>query len=217
MTKIICPSMMCADFRKLSVEVEELDKAGSDIFHLDIMDGKYVPNFGMGLQDIQAIRSLTQKNIDVHLMIEKPDDYINLFEKMGVDIIYIHPESTQQPARTLSKIKELGMKCGIALNPGTSIDSVKELLVLCDYILLMTVNPGFAGQKFLDYVVPKLEEIITLKSIYSYQVMVDGAISDIKVKELGDMGVDGFILGTSALFHQEKTYKDIIKNLKEGL
>ncbi|AIS59153.1 ribulose-phosphate 3-epimerase [Listeria ivanovii] len=211
---LICPSMMCADFANLKQEVEVLDQAGSDIFHIDIMDGKFVPNFGMGLQDFEAIRKLTKKLVDVHLMIMNPGDYVETFADMGADIIYIHPEADIHPARTLDKIKQKGKKAGIAINPGTSIATVKELLPLVDYVMVMTVNPGFAGQAYLDYVDQKISELLTAKSNYSFEIMVDGAIAPKKIAKLSKMGVKGFVLGTSTLFGKAGSYQEIIQKLK---
>ncbi|WP_026883620.1 ribulose-phosphate 3-epimerase [Clostridium akagii] len=215
MKKIICPSMMCANYDELKEEVRKLDLAGIDIFHIDIMDGNFVPNFGMGTQDIQCIRKNTKKLIDSHLMIENPGDYIDLFVNLGVDIIYIHPEADKHPTRTLGKIRSAGRQTGIAINPGTSMETIKELLSLVDYVMVMTVNPGFSGQKYLEFVNNKINEIIKLKEYYGFKVMVDGAISPKKVDELSNLGVDGFILGTSALFGKDKDYKTIIEKLKK--
>ncbi|WP_251861386.1 ribulose-phosphate 3-epimerase [Clostridium sp. Marseille-Q2269] len=214
MEKLLCPSMMCANYDSLKDEVNNLDLAGTDIFHIDIMDGSFVPNFGMGTQDVQCIRKNTKKLIDTHLMIENPGNYIDLFINLGVDIIYIHPEADKHPTRSLSKIKAANKKAGIAINPGTSIDNIKELLPLVDYLMVMTVNPGFAGQKYLDFVNNKIKALVDLKETFHFKLMVDGAISPTKIEELSNLGVDGFILGTSALFGKEKDYKTIIKSLK---
>lgn len=156
MNKIICPSMMCADFRSLEKEVLALDEANVDIYHIDIMDGHFVPNFGMGLQDFEYIREKTNKLVDVHLMIQNPSEYIDLFSEKGADIIYFHPETDMHPTRTIDRIRANGVKPGIAINPGTSVATVEPLLGLVDYVLIMTVNPGFAGQKYLDFVNEKL-------------------------------------------------------------
>lgn len=212
--KIICPSLMCANFDNLKEEIINLDNAGTDIFHIDIMDGKFVPNFGMGIQDIQSIRKNTEKQIDAHLMIMNPGDYIDLFANLGVDIIYIHPEADLHPARTLAKIKESGKIAGLAINPGTSLETVKPLLHLTDYLMVMTVNPGFAGQKYLDYVDDKIKEIIEIKDQYNLKIFVDGAIAPDKVENLSKIGVEGFVLGTSSLFGKERSYDEIIKELK---
>lgn len=211
----MCPSMMCANYDSLKEEVVKLDSAEVDIFHIDIMDGNFVPNFGMGTQDVQCIRKNTDKLIDVHLMIENPGNYIDLFIKLGVDIIYIHPEADKHPTRTLGKIKAAHKLAGIAINPGTSMETIEELLTLVDYVMLMTVDPGFAGQKYLDFVNNKIEKIVKFKEKYGFRIMVDGAISPEKIEELSSIGVDGFILGTSALFGKDEDYKTIIERLKK--
>ncbi|MFL2105174.1 ribulose-phosphate 3-epimerase [Desemzia sp. FAM 23991] len=214
MEKLICPSMMCANFGSLKTEVAELDQAGTDIFHIDIMDGVFVPNYGMGLQDFEFIRQATNKMVDVHLMVKNPADYVEKFADMGADIIYFHPETDEHPARTLDKIHAKGKKAGIAINPGTSIETIGELLYLADYILVMTVNPGFAGQKYLGYVDNKIEKLVAMKDEYSFEIVVDGAISNERVETLGNLGVKGFVLGTSALFGKDESYQEIIQTLK---
>lgn len=214
--KLLCPSMMCAEYDALKDEVKRLDEAGADIFHIDVMDGKFVPNFGMGTQDIECIRKNTQKEIEVHLMIEDPGNYIAMFVGLGADILYIHPESDRHPARTLYQIKQAGKKAGIALNPGTSVEAILELLPLTDIVLLMTVNPGFAGQQYLAFVDQKIRRIVSQKEKYTIKVFVDGAISPEKIEELSLLGVDGFVLGTSALFGKSESYAEIFARLKAG-
>lgn len=216
MKKLVCPSMMCANFSSLEEEVKELDQGGADIFHIDFMDGVYVPNFGMGLQDFELIRKSTDKLVDVHLMIQNPTEYVEKFADMGADIIYFHPETDLHPTRTLAKIKNKGKYAGLALNPGTSVETVLELLPLVDYLLVMTVNPGFAGQPYLAYVEQKIEKLVHLQSNYHYKIMVDGAISPARMASLGKLGVSGFILGTSALFGQGKKYKECLFELTGG-
>lgn len=211
---LYCPSMMCSNFSNLEHEVKELDNAGIDIFHIDIMDGKFVPNFGMGLQDVTVIRKNTDKLVDVHLMISEPGEYVELFVDLGVDIIYIHPEADQQVTRTLDRIKSKNKKAGIAINPGTSISQVEELLPLVDYVMAMTVNPGFAGQKYLTFVESKIRKLISLKDEYGFQLLVDGAISVPIMNHLSDLGVDGFVLGTSALFGKEDSYQTLLEEFK---
>lgn len=214
MEKIICPSMMCANFGFLEKEVKELDKAGTDVFHIDIMDGIFVPNYGMGLQDFEFIRAATEKLVDVHLMVKNPADYVEKFADMGADIIYFHPETDQHPARTIDKIQAKGKKAGIAVNPGTSVETVYELLNLVDYVLVMTVNPGFAGQKYLPYVDKKIDKFVQLQNEFNFDIVVDGAISPERIETLSKAGVKGFVLGTSALFGKERSYQEIISELK---
>ncbi len=216
MEKLLCASMMCADYGSLKDEVAKLEKADIDVYHVDIMDGSYVPNFGMGLQDLEFIRKSTNRLVDVHLMIENPSKYVDFFAEKGADIIYIHPEADTHAARTLDSIRAKGVKSGIALNPGTSVEAIKPLLNIVDYILIMTVNPGFAGQKYLDYVDEKIEELVGLKEKknYAYELVVDGAISPEKIHKLSLKGVKGFVLGTSALFGKGD-YTEIIPELKK--
>ena len=216
MKKILCPNMMCANFENLGKEVKDLDEAGFDIFHLDVMDGVFVPNYGMGLQDVEYICKTATKPCDVHLMVVNPGDYVEKFANIGAKIIYIHPETDVHACRTLQKIIDAGSKAGIAINPGTSFESVKELLHLCDYVMLMSVNPGFAGQKYLDFVTPKFKKFVDeAKNYGGYKVMIDGACSPEKIKELSAIGVSGFILGTSALFGKDKSYQEICKELRK--
>lgn len=216
MDKLICPSMMCAEYGNLAKEVKELDDAGVDVFHMDIMDGSFVPNFAMGMQDFELIRKKTAKLVDVHLMINNPGDYVEMFADKGADIIYIHPEADSQPARTLAKIIAKGKKAGLAINPGTGVEVISELLWLTDYVMVMTVNPGFSGQEYLAYVDDKIKKLVSLKEKYNFKVLVDGAISPGKIKELSRFGVDGFVVGTSSLFGKENSYKEIVKTLKGG-
>ncbi|PLS38110.1 ribulose-phosphate 3-epimerase [Carnobacterium maltaromaticum] len=215
MKKLLCPSMMCADFSNLKKNVEELDQAGSDIFHMDFMDGSFVPNFGMGLQDFELVRSVTDKPVDVHLMIQEPYRYVEKFADLGADIIYIHPEADQQPARTLDAIHQKGKKAGIAINPGTSVEMIQGLLALVDYVMVMTVHPGFSGQQYLEYTYPKIEKFVALSKNSDYKVMVDGAISPKKVIKLSEVGVAGFVLGTSALFGKPETYSETLAKLRK--
>lgn len=215
MEHLICPSMMCADYDRLQDEVKLLSDAGADIFHVDIMDGSFVPNYAMGLEDVKCIRKNTDKLVDIHLMVDNPTTAVDVFGNAGVDIIYVHQETDRHIAKTLGKIKEMGIAPGIAINPGTSLEAVIELLPLVDYILIMTVNPGLAGQKYLDFVNGKIKNLAEFKAEYEFKIMVDGAISPDKVEQLSRCGVDGFILGTSALFGKQEDYRTIITRLKQ--
>lgn len=215
MEKLLCPSMMCADYGKLAKEVQDLDKAGVDIFHCDVMDGMFVPNMTMGIMDIKTIRKNTDKMVDCHLMIENPSNKIDWFIDAGCDLIYIHPESERYVIKTLAHIKSRGKLAGIAVNPDTSIETIREMLNLVDYVMVMTVNPGFAGQKFIEFTKDKIKKLVELKKEYGFRITIDGSCSPAVIKELSDMGCDGFILGTSALFGKDRTYHELVKDLKE--
>ena len=209
-------SMMCADFGHLEDEVRALEKAGIDSFHIDIMDGRYVPNFAMSLNDMRYIRSATDKPLDVHLMIEHPRTHIELFLKslQKGDTVYIHPEAEYHPSTTLQKIIDYGLTPGIAINPGTSVETVYEMLRIVDKVLVMSVNPGHAGQMYLPYVGEKIKHLIKLKEEMGFELIWDGACTADKVLEYAPMGVDGFVLGTSLLFGKERTYDEILRDIR---
>lgn len=216
MKRLLCPSMMCANYGHLAAEVRALDDAGVDIFHCDIMDGSFVPNFTMGVMDVQTIRRYTDKPVDCHLMIENPGNKVDWFIRAGANIVYIHPESERYVVKTLAHIKEMGAAAGIAVNPDTSVASISEILNLCDYVMVMTVNPGFAGQGFIDFTRKKVQQLARLKEQYGYRLMIDGHCSPDVIEDLSSVGADGFILGTSALFRKGKSYAELIAALREG-
>lgn len=215
MKKKLCPSMMCADFTELKQEVSQLDEAGVDMFHMDIMDGDFVPNMALGIEDYKAVRSLTKTPMDAHLMVQNPSNYVQMFKDAGANRLYIHPEADQIPTSTLKTIRDLGMEAGIAINPGTSVSSIEPLLNLVDAVLVMTVNPGFAGQKYLGFVNKKIDQLVSLGQEYKFEVFVDGAIAPDKVTMLSNKGVTGFVLGTSSLFGKDKSYKSLVEELRE--
>lgn len=210
---LLCPSMMCADYGNLRAEVNALETAGADIFHCDVMDGAFVPNIAMGLMDIKAIRAATSKPIDCHLMIEQPSRSIDLFLDAGADLIYIHPESERYCVKTLDAIRRRGAKAGIAINPDTSLATVAELLNVVDCVMVMTVNPGFAGQAFIEFTKEKIAALAGLKDRYGFTLTVDGACSPERIRELSVLGADGFVLGTSALFGKGD-YADSFQRLR---
>ncbi len=209
-------SMMCADYRCLSKEVHDLEGAGIDSFHVDIMDGRFVPNFAMSLNDMACIARETKLPLDVHLMIEHPVNNIDLFisKLRPGDTVYIHPEAEYHPSTTLQKIINAGMTPGIAINPGTSVETVLEMLRIVDKVLVMSVNPGNASQMFLPYVDEKYKKLLSLKKEYELELWWDGACSADKVQTYAPLGVDGFVLGTTLLFGKEKPYKEIINNIR---
>ncbi len=209
-------SMMCADFGHLEKEVKELEKAGIDSFHIDIMDGRYVPNYAMSLNDMRYIRSATDKPLDVHLMIEHPRTHIDMFIKnlQKGDTIYIHPEAEYHPSTTLQEIIDAGMMPGIAINPGTSIETVFEMLRIVDKVLVMSVNPGNAGQMYLPYVGEKIDRLLKLREEMKFKLYWDGACGADKVLEFAPKGMDGFVLGTTLLFGKKRSYNEIIKDIR---
>lgn len=214
MKKILVPSMMCANFGNLEKEIKKLDSAGVDMYHCDIMDGSFVPNMTMGINDIKIVRKYTDKLVDCHLMIENPAEKVDWFIDAGADLIYIHPESERYIVKTLGHIKERGKLTGLAINPDTSIETIHEMLELVDYVLVMTVNPGFAGQQFIDFTKKKIIKLVELKRHFGYKIMIDGSCSPSIIEELSRLGADGFILGTSALFNKDKSYDTIIEELR---
>jgi ribulose-phosphate 3-epimerase len=209
-------SMMCADFGHLEQEVRDLEAAGIDSFHIDIMDGRYVPNFAMSLNDMKYIRSAASRPMDVHLMIEHPMTHINMFlsNLRKGDTIYIHPEAEYHPSTTLQKIIDAGMIPGIAINPGTSVETVIEMLRIVDKVLVMSVNPGNAGQMYLPYVGQKVDRLLRLKEAIGFKLYWDGACSAEKVKEFAPKGMDGFVLGTTLLFGKNRPYGDILQDIR---
>ena len=210
-------SMMCADFGHLEDEVRELEKAGIDSFHIDIMDGRYVNNFAMSLYDMAYIAKITKLPVDVHLMIEHPRNNIDLFlnKLRPGDTVYIHPEAEYHPSTTLQQIIDAGMHPGIAINPGTSVETVREMLRIVDHVLVMAVNPGNASQMFLPYVGEKIDQLITLREQMNFNLFWDGACGASKIKKYAPRGVDGFVLGTTLLFGKKASYEEIIKSVRE--
>lgn len=213
----LCPSMMCANYRNLEEEIDKLEKAGADILHLDVMDGHYVSNFGMGIQDIKFICNYSKIKTEVHLMIENPQKYIQLFADCGVDIIYIHPESEYHSITTLQKINELGLEAGIVINPGTSVESILELLYVVKRVMIMGVNPGQAGQIYLPYAERKIDKLLELKKDYGFSIGMDGACNIERIIRLSKKGVENFVLGTAALFYNDMNYEEHMNMIYEAL
>lgn len=210
----IAPSILAADFAKLGEEIRDIEAGGADYVHIDVMDGHFVPNITMGPQVVSAIRPLTDLVLDVHLMIEGPDRYIPDFVKAGADIVSVHVETCPHLHRTIHLIKEQGAKAGVVLNPATPIETIQHVLDDIDLVLLMTVNPGFGGQKFIDAVLPKirmLSDIIKKKGL-AVEIEVDGGINAETARMCREAGTDVFVAG-SAIF-KEKDRKAVIETIR---
>lgn len=210
-------SMMCADFGNLEKEIKDLEKAGIDSFHIDIMDGRFVPNFAMSLNDLTFIAKNTAKPLDVHMMIEHPNDHIQLFlsHLRPGDTVYIHPEAEYHPSTTLQSIIEAGVIPGIAINPGTSVESVMEMLRIIKKVLVMSVNPGNAGQMYLPYVGKKIIKLLAIKEDMDFEIWWDGACGADKILEYAPKGVKGFVLGTTLLFGKQKSYEETLQDIRD--
>ena len=199
----IAPSILAADFSKLAEEVRSVESAGIDLLHIDVMDGRFVPNISMGPLVVRALKPLTSCEMDVHLMIEEPDRYIPDFVDAGADRISVHVEACPHLHRTIQLIKSHGIKAGVVLNPATPILTIKHVLQDIDFVLIMTVNPGFGGQKFIPQMVEKIAEAFELfaKEAPHLVIQVDGGINKDTIERCYQAGAREFVAG-SAIFNQ---------------
>ncbi len=211
----IAPSILSADFVHLARDIEKVERAGADVIHLDIMDGHFVPNLTIGPPVVASIRKITRLPLDVHLMIANPERYIDDFRRAGADWISVHLEADVHLDRTLNYLRSEKVCAGIAVNPGTSLSLLEEVLPLADYVLLMTVNPGFGGQKFIPSSLDKIRKLrkIIASNKYGARIEVDGGIGSENLKEVIAAGADIIVAG-SAVFSAEKDASEAVRELK---
>ncbi|MBO3091043.1 ribulose-phosphate 3-epimerase [Schleiferilactobacillus harbinensis] len=198
MTLRIAPSILSADFANLATDVAKIEDVG-DLIHIDVMDGHFVPNLAFGPQVVAALRPLTKLPLEVHLMVEKPENFVDEFIKAGADTILVHAESTPHLYRVIQLIKEAGVKAGVVVNPGTPIESVSPILHLVDEVLVMTVNPGFGGQKFLPDMLRKVTHVAQLRDTMAnadYTIEVDGGVNADTIDDCANAGADTFVAGS---------------------
>ena len=206
----ISPSILSADFSKLGEEIKNVDKAGADFIHIDVMDGNFVPNISIGLPVIKSIRNKTDKVFDVHLMIENPSRYIDEFIEAGADIVTIHYEAEKHIDRAIDYIKSKGAKAGVSLNPGTPTSVLKDIIEKLDLVLIMSVNPGFGGQKFIPYSINKIKEVkeMSLNINKDLLIEVDGGVDKNNSKSIIEAGANVLVAG-SAIFGDGKLKENI--------
>ena len=212
----ISPSILSADFSQLGNEIKKLEEGGADLIHVDVMDGHFVPNLTIGPPVIKNLRKYTKLPFDVHLMISPVHDYIESYAEAGADIITIHPEATEDLKDTLKLIKKLGKKVGVSLNPKTEIKTLIDEIENIDLVLVMSVNPGFGGQKFMPEVLDKIKELKNIKdrNHYEFNIEVDGGINFTNSKKVLEAGADILVSGTTVFKENNGDIKTNIKKLK---
>lgn len=212
----IAPSILSADFARLGEEIVAVEKAGADWIHVDVMDGRFVPNITLGPPVIRSLRKTTKLPFDVHLMIEKPEDHIEAFAQAGADTITVHVEASTHLHRTLERIRQLGKRAGVVLNPATHEDTIRYVIGVVDLVLVMSVNPGFGGQSFLRDTLPKVNAIRKMidASKRSIDLEIDGGINESTAKEAIQAGANALVAGNYVFGHA--SYADAIRTLRDA-
>ena len=213
----IAPSILSADFSRLGNEIIDVEQAGADYIHVDVMDGHFVPNITFGSLVVDAIRPLTALPLDVHLMIENPDMFIPGFREAGADIISVHVEACPHLHRTIHLIKETGAKAGVVLNPHTPVSAIENIIEDVDLVLLMTVNPGFGGQSFIDAVLAKIEQVkkMVVERGLSIDIEVDGGVKQETVKKCTDAGANVLVAGSAVFGRSDRG--EAVEELRKSL
>lgn len=219
MTNKIAPSILSADIMNLEKDVKMAERAGADLFHVDIMDGHFVPNMSFSPSVVAGMKRVTDKPLDVHMMVDNPDDFIKPVVDAGADTVLIHAESTNHIYRSIELVKSLGAKAGVVINPGTPLENVKYLFPIIDQILVMTVNPGFGGQKFIPGMLKKIQRLDQLRQTTdddNFEIEVDGGVNEQTIKQCSEAGADIFVAG-SYLFdgEGEEEFSKKIANLRK--
>lgn len=214
MSHLIAPSLLSADFANLSKDIQMINASNADWFHIDIMDGVFVPNISIGFPVMEAVKRYSQKPLDVHLMIVEPDKYTARFAEAGADIITVHYEACQHLHRSIQNIKNQGVKAGVVLNPHTPVHLLEDIVADCDVVLLMSVNPGFGGQKFIENTYRKIEQLknLIIRKQSMTLIEIDGGVTDENAKKLVSAGADVLVAG-NFVFKAENPMKaiDLIK------
>ncbi len=211
----IAPSILSADFCRLGEEIRAVDRAGCDVIHIDVMDGHFVPNITIGPLVVEAVRTVTQKDLDVHLMIADADKYVDAFASAGADWITVHVEACNHLHRTVSRIKELGKKAGVVLNPATSLSTLDYMLEEVDLVMLMSVNPGFGGQSFIPFTLTKIRALrqrIDAMAL-AVDIEVDGGVSEKNISDVAEAGANVFVAGSAV--YGSNNYEQTISSMKK--
>lgn len=210
----ICPSILSADFSILKEEIREVESAGADMIHCDIMDGHFVPNISFGAKIVSDVNKITELPLDIHLMINNPDKFIAEFHRAGAEYISVHYENNLHLNRTINQIKDLGIKAGVVLNPATPVFMLDDILEYADYVLIMSVNPGFGGQKFISNSLKKVRELKKkiVENHFNCLIEIDGGVGVDNIKEVSDAGTDMFVCGASIFGSKDRG--SVIKKMK---
>jgi ribulose-phosphate 3-epimerase len=211
----IAPSILSADFSKLGEEITAAEKAGADFIHIDVMDGHFVPNITIGPLVVKSVKKIASLPLDVHLMIEEPDRYIRDFAESGADIITVHSEASVHLHRTIQNIKEFGIKAAVSVNPATPLSHIEVILPYIDMALIMSVNPGFGGQKFIPEIFPRIQRLKTLinENKYKVDIEVDGGVNVENVSEVVLAGADIVVMGNA--FYNSKDYAETVNTVRK--